>query len=136
MRRRQSVHVESIAAGSEAFELELRFYEGEGRVERLKVDRVIANPGFRPDTNVFSELQIHRCYATDGPIKLAAHLLGESSDDCLQQSTGGVGLLQNPEPNFYILGAASYGRDSRFLLQNGLQQVEELFDHLSQNVGA
>jgi hypothetical protein len=61
--------------------------------------------------------------------------LGESSGDCLQQSVGGPELLQNPEPNFFILGAASYGRDSRFLLQNGLQQIDALFDHIAATEG-
>ena len=103
---------------------------GEGRVEQILVDEVIANVGYRPDSRPFEELQIHRCYATEGPIKLAAHLLGETSSDCLRQSSGGAVLLKNPEPNFYILGAASYGRDTRFLLQTGLQQVAELFDVL------
>ncbi len=98
---------------------------------QVVVDRIVANAGFRPNTDVFRELQIHRCYATDGPIKLAAHLLGESSGDCLQQSVGGLQLLLNPEPNFFILGAASYGRDSRFLLQNGLKQIGALFDHIA-----
>lgn len=104
---------------------------GEGRVLRLFVDEIVANVGYRPDTRPFEELQIHRCYATEGPIKLAAHLLGETSGDCLQQTSGGVALLKNPEPNFYILGAASYGRDARFLLQIGLTQVSELFDALN-----
>jgi thioredoxin reductase len=102
---------------------------------QVVVDCIIANAGFRPHIEVFRELQIHRCYATDGPIKLAAHLLGESSGDCLQQSVGGPELLQNPEPNFFILGAASYGRDSRFLLQNGLQQIDALFDHIAATEG-
>jgi hypothetical protein len=102
--------------------------KGRGQVV---VDRIVANAGFRPNTDAFRELQIHRCYATDGPIKLSAHLLGESSGDCLQQSVGGPELLQNPEPNFFILGAASYGRDSRFLLQNGLKQIDTLFDHIA-----
>ena len=98
---------------------------------QVVVDCIIANAGFRPHIEVFHELQVQRCYATDGPIKLAAHLLGETSGDCLQQSVGGPELLQNPEPNFFILGAASYGRDSRFLLQNGLKQIDSLFDHIA-----
>ncbi len=96
----------------------------------LVCDRIVANPGFRPDTRPFEELQIHRCYATDGPMQLAAHLLGETSSDCLIQTAPGVELLRNPELNSYILGAASYGRDSRFLLKNGLEQVTQLFQSI------
>lgn len=102
---------------------------------QLQVDRILVHTGFRPDVRPFEELQIHRCFATDGPIKLAAHLLGEASADCLQQSAGGPELLMNPEPNFYVLGAASYGRNSRFLLRSGIAQVNQLFDQLAERRG-
>ena len=39
----------------------------------------------------------------------------------------GPDALLLPEPNFYILGAKSFGRDSRFLISNGLEQIRELF---------
>ena len=121
--------VERLAASDEQFQLQLR-WPREGRAEVLVVDHIIANTGYRPDTSPFEELQIHRCYATDGPIRMAAHLLGESSGDCLNQSTGDASLLTSPEPDFFTLGAASYGRDSRFLLQNGLQQIDVLFNEV------
>ncbi len=128
--------VECIARSSDQYNIELRRpaedqdNKNKGRALQISADEVIANVGSRPNTQPFEELQIHRCYATEGPIKLAAHLLGETSSDCLQQSSGGAALLKNPEPDFYILGAASYGRDNRFLIQTGLKQMEELFDHL------
>ena len=128
--------VESIHKLPSGFDVHLnwpttdRLGDEQSRVDRLGVNRIIANAGLRPNTKPFDELQVHRCYATDGPIRFAAHLLGESSSDCLQQTSGGVELLKNPEPDFYILGASSYGRDSRFLLQFGLQQIGELFDSL------
>ena len=106
-----------------------------GMREELKCNRVVANPGFRPDGRPFEELQIQRCYATEGPMKMAAHLLGETATDCLSQSVPGPELLRNPEPDFYILGAASYGRDSRFLLQNGFEQIARLFDALAAGPG-
>jgi len=106
------------------------------QTERLAVDRVIANVGYRPDRTLYEELQVHECYATSGPIKLAAALLGQSSTDCLTQTSHGVETLCNPEPGFYILGAKSYGRDSRFLIHIGLQQVRDVLDSLvpSKNV--
>lgn len=129
--------VDRISHTAKGYVVGLRFSDdaaGKGRGLEILVDRIVANVGYRPDTAPFEELQVHRCYATEGPIKLAAHLLGESSGDCLQQTSGGVALLKNPEPNFYILGAASYGRDARFLLQTGLQQVTELFESLGATV--
>ncbi|MHC4879209.1 MAG: NAD(P)/FAD-dependent oxidoreductase [Planctomycetota bacterium] len=98
--------------------------------ETLIVDRIIAQVGYRPNRSLYEELQIHECYATQGPIKLAAALLGETSGDCLTQSTPGADTLRNPEPGFFILGAKSYGRDSRFLLRVGIEQIESAFSLL------
>ncbi|EAQ79907.1 hypothetical protein [Blastopirellula marina] len=90
-------------------------------------DRVIANVGFLPNVELTRSLQMHYCYATEGPLKLAAKLLENSSGDCLAQPTGDAELLINPEPDFYLLGAKSYGRNSQFLLKNGLDQIRQLF---------
>ena len=92
-----------------------------GVSEELNCDCVVRESRFSSGPRPFEELQIHRCYATEGPIKMAAHLLGESGTVFADRRRRD--LLNNPEPNFYILGAASYGRDSRFLLQNGFEQV-------------
>jgi len=93
----------------------------------IKIDCLIANVGYRPDRSLYEELQVHECYATQGPIKLAAKLLGETSADCLDQASHGPESLRNPEPNFFILGAKSYGRNSNFLMQVGLQQIVDVF---------
>ncbi len=96
--------------------------------DQLVYDNVVANVGYKPDRSLYEELQVHECYASQGPIKLAASLLGETSGDCLAMESPGPDVLRNPEPNFFILGSKSYGRDSRFLLRTGLQQVEDVFD--------
>jgi threonine dehydrogenase-like Zn-dependent dehydrogenase len=98
-----------------------------GETETLEVDHIIANVGYRPDRSLYEELQVHECYATQGPMKLAAKLLGETSADCLAQSSHGPESLRNPEPDFFILGAKSYGRNSNFLLQIGLRQIVDVF---------
>ena len=90
-------------------------------------DRVVANVGYRPDSELYGELQIHECYATSGPIKLAASLLSQESADCLDQPRSEAATLTNPEPNFFILGSKSYGRNSNFLFSVGLDQIRELF---------
>jgi hypothetical protein len=91
------------------------------------VDCIVANIGYRGDWAISEELQIHRCYATDGPIKLAASLLATASSDCLDQTAIGVEALISPEANFYLLGVKSYGRSSRFLFARGLDQIRDLF---------
>jgi len=93
-------------------------------------DQIVATVGYRPDLTPLRELQIHECWATEGPINLAAALLASESDDCLDRETGGVELLEHPEPNFYMLGSKSYGRNSAFLLKDGFEQIRQVFDSL------
>src|SRR5579885_656409 len=43
-----------------------------GKAKTWEVDRVIGNVGCTPDTGLYRELQIHECYASLGPMALAA----------------------------------------------------------------
>src|SRR5207248_427113 len=95
--------VESISfdADKEQFEVSL----SNGRVPlSMRVDRIIAHVGLGPDNSLYRQLQVHECYATRGPMELAAALLGETSKDCLDQKSQGADLLRNPEPDFFIIG--------------------------------
>jgi thioredoxin reductase len=98
-----------------------------GKKRTWEADRLIANVGYSPDTELYRELQIHECYATLGPMNLAAGLLKHAGADCLAVPALGANALRNPEPNFFILGAKSYGRNSNFLLRNGYEQIREVF---------
>lgn len=98
-----------------------------GALERIEVDRIVANVGYGPDNAIYRELQVHECYASRGPMKLSAALLGASSTDCLEQTSMGADTLKNPEPNFFIIGNKSYGRNSTFLIRVGLSQIVEAF---------
>ncbi len=128
-----NIAIDEIKTSDNA-EIELGVYqtgtEDELTLEWHSFDHVIGLTGYRPDLAIFRELQIHQCYATEGPIKLAASLLTQSSDDCLKVEQGERELLINPELNFYVLGMKSYGRKSGFLFQTGLQQIVQLFQIL------
>ena len=91
------------------------------------VDQIVGNVGFRPDHSFTEELQLHFCYATGGPIRLAAAMLNSPSADCLTQAAPEKEKLLHPEPHFYTLGAKSYGRNSQFLYANGLKQIRDMF---------
>lgn len=120
--------VESIRATSDGgFEVELR---GLDSSETLKVDQIVSHVGYKPDLSITRELQVHYCYASDGPMKLAATLLSSAGGDCLTQSSSGVQSLMSPETNYWVLGTKSYGRNSSFLLKIGIAQIEEVFTHL------
>jgi thioredoxin reductase len=98
-----------------------------GSLTSWTVERLVANVGYTPDNALYRELQVHECYASLGPMKLAAALAGQRGADCLKQTSQGPDSLRNPEPNFFILGAKSYGRNSHFLLRLGFEQVRDVF---------
>ena len=107
-----------------------------GEVEEVEVDRVLALNGGVGDASLYRQLQVHECYATCGPIKLAAALLGQSgSGDCLAHAGHGPETLVNPEPGFFILGSKSYGRNSQFLLRVGWEQVDQVFSLIAGEPG-
>jgi hypothetical protein len=96
----------------------------------VEVDRILSLTGGVGDHALYRQLQVHECYATSGPMKLAAALLAQDSEDCLDQESQGADTLVNPEPGFFILGDKSYGRNNTFLLRTGFQQVDEVFGNL------
>lgn len=99
----------------------------DGKPRAFEVERIIANVGYTPDRLLYRELQVHECYATFGPMKLAALISGTPGHDCLKQTGHGPDSLRCPEPNYFILGAKSYGRNSQFLLRVGFEQVRDVF---------
>lgn len=119
------VVVESIATDGDKLRVDLRSHDGHRRSET--VDKIVSLTGFSGDHLLYRQLQVHECWATSGPMKLAASLLAESSANCLDQTCQGVETLLNPEPDFFILGSKSYGRNSTFLMRVGWQQVDEVF---------
>ena len=83
-----------------------------GQRSAWEVERLIANVGYTPDADLYRELQVRECYASLSPLTLARP---------------GAAALPTPEPNFYVLGAKSYGRNSQFLLRDGFEQVRAVF---------
>lgn len=105
--------------------VEVKFRDGTATI----VDQIVSNVGYRPDTALTRELQVHHCYASEGPMKLAASLLAqEGNTDCLAQEAAGIETLRSPEADFWIVGNKSYGRNSNFLLRIGFEQIEAILD--------
>ena len=126
------VEVESLEQLDGRLRVVLRGAAG-GR--ELVVDEVVSMTGFVGDSSLYRQLQVHECYATEGPMNLAGALMG-GSGDCLAQPALGVDALRNPEPRFFVLGIKSYGRNSTFLLRVGWEQVAEVFDALDAELAA
>ena len=102
--------------------------------DTLNVQAVIACTGYHPDHTILRELQAHWCWGTDGPMKLSASLLSNTSGDCLQAPASGPDTLRHPEPGLFVLGAKSYGRRSDFLLSQGHQQIEHVLGLLGEGI--
>ena len=115
--------VEALTSSGDRVAVTLR----NGQAEEVVVDRVLALNGGVGDFTLYRQLQVHECYATAGPMKLAAALLGAAGGDCLAQESHGPDTLRNPEPGFFLVGAKSYGRNSQFLLRIGWSQVDDVF---------
>jgi len=104
----------------------------------VSAEVLISLVGFRPNLDLTRELQVHHCYASEGPMKLAASLLAarvaakgsSAGGDCLKQAKAGPELLVTPEPRFYVLGSKAYGRASSFLLKHGHEHVKAVVDML------
>ncbi len=129
---RKGVVVDALERSGDATCVTLR--RADGTTGAVTVDRVLALTGRVGDHQLYRQLQVHECYATSGPMKLAAALLGAGSSaaggDCLEQTSQGVDTLKNPEPGFFILGSKSYGRRTDFLMRVGWEQVGEVFELL------
>lgn len=105
----------------------------DGRREEVLADRILSLTGYVGDHGLHRQLQVHQCYATEGPMKLSAALLGAAGGggDCLAPGGHGVDVLKNPEPGFFLLGSKSYGRHSTFLMRAGWEQVDDVFGELA-----
>jgi NADPH-dependent 2,4-dienoyl-CoA reductase/sulfur reductase-like enzyme len=120
---RRGVVTEALAERDGRLAVTLR----NGSAQEVEVDRVLALNGGVGDFALYRQLQVHECYATSGPMRLAAALLAaDGGGDCLAQGSAGADALVNPEPGFFILGAKSYGRNSQFLMRTGYQQVGDV----------
>ena len=90
-------------------------------------DTIVALTGYRPDTAVFSELQIELCKATEATRAMGKWMTNLGAIDAVEQTLPGADVLQTGEAQFFILGSKSFGRNSNFLLSLGLEQIRAAF---------
>jgi len=107
----------------------------DGTARVWEADRIVANVGYTPDTLLYRELQVRDCHATLGQSGVAARLAKRNATDLLSGLSLGPEPLRNPEPNFYILGAKSFGRNSNFFLHIGFEQIRDVFALITGKTG-
>ena len=112
---------------------------------QVECDNLCAGVGFGPDPALWSELQVAQHPASGGPGRLAQAIMesnaragvglstgyaekkGEVAKPEADQNRDPLELLKLDEPNFFVLGIKSYGRDAGFLMQNGFRQVRDVY---------
>ena len=98
-----------------------------GKEKSWEVDRLIANVGYSPDNDLYRELHVHECFTSLGPKALADALARQAGSESGEALPTGPEAMRTSEPNFFVLGAKSYGRNIHFFLRNGFGQIREAF---------
>lgn len=104
----------------------------DGKTMEWEVDHVIAAVGYRPDRTLYQELQVSESGTTGGPSGIAGTIPHDPPLDSSTPLLSRQALLTG-EPNFFILGAKSYGADSSFFLRTGFDQVRLAFSVLMED---
>ncbi|GGM43206.1 FAD-dependent oxidoreductase [Microbacterium saperdae] len=99
------------------------------------VSRVFALTGFRPDLEILSEMRV----AVDVSLEAVAGIAAEIDPNI--HSCGSIGAtgareLTQPEEDFFIIGAKSYGRAPTFLALTGFEQARSVAAYLAGDVVA
>lgn len=93
-------------------------------------DRVVVATGFRPDLSFLSEVRLDLDVRLQAPARLAAEV-DPNVHSCGSVRATGAADLAHPEPDFYIVGAKSYGRAPTFLAMTGFEQVRSVAAELA-----
>ncbi|UQB42200.1 sensor domain-containing diguanylate cyclase [Thiomicrospira microaerophila] len=99
----------------------------------LKADQVISNYGFQVDPSLWQDLHIEQSYTNGGPLAYTQSLLSRLDLDTEVTTAMPAFALRTPEPNFYVLGAKTYGSKRGFISRIGLGQIVALFQLIAQD---
>ncbi len=100
-----------------------------GEQRRLDdLDCILCNTGQRPDLDLTRELRLRLDPALECVVDLAP-LIDPNEHSCYSVPQHGWSELRHPmEPDFYIVGAKSYGRAATFLAFTGYHQVRSIVE--------
>lgn len=96
--------------------------------EVIAVDEIISLTGYRPNLELLRETTAEFSSVTEGTRGL--HKALSNITDCLAKIEVNPNDLQSGEPNLFIVGVKSYGRNPGFLLQSGNDQLDAIFSML------
>lgn len=104
-------------------------------IEHGPFDRVIANTGAHPSFEFLREIRYAFDPATES-VPALAPLIDPNVHSCGTVRPHGEQELRQPEKDFYIIGAKSYGRAPTFLMATGFEQARSVVAHLAGDVEA
>jgi hypothetical protein len=118
--------VDAVRWSDDSRQFEVRF-SGAAEPEWEAFDRIVAQVGYRPDENMNAELQLGRSPLSGVLISGAgSESTIRDTEHVANASESGI-PLSSLEPDYYILGAKSFGRRGDFLMADGYRQIRELF---------
>ncbi|MFD2611486.1 NAD(P)-binding domain-containing protein [Paenibacillus gansuensis] len=89
------------------------------------IDEIVGNTGSRPDLSIIRELRVLMDPSLESVYELAP-LIDPNAHSCGTVRPHGEQELRQPEKDFYIVGAKSYGRAPTFLMATGYEQVRSV----------
>ncbi|MDQ1818067.1 FAD-dependent oxidoreductase [Massilia sp. CCM 9210] len=89
------------------------------------IDEIVAATGSRPDLTITRELRVRHDAWLESTDALAP-LIDPNEHSCGTVRPHGHRELAHPEPNYYAVGAKSYGRAPNFLMATGYEQVRSI----------
>jgi len=88
-------------------------------------DRVVATTGSRPDLEMLRELRLDTDDSLES-VRALAPLIDPNIHSCGTVAPHGAKELEQPEPNFFVIGNKSFGRAPTFLLLTGYEQARSV----------
>ncbi|OPH62146.1 hypothetical protein BC351_02640 [Paenibacillus ferrarius] len=89
------------------------------------IDEIVSNAGSRPDFSFLREVRVIADPSLESTMELAP-LIDPNVHSCGTVRPHGEKELRQPEKDFYIVGAKSYGRAPTFLMATGYEQVRSV----------
>ena len=128
------IHVETPFRIQSIYEQDGIVLKGENKVLD-PFDRLVVNTGSRPTFDIHRELRFQTDAITEA-VPALAPLIDPNEHSCGSVPPHGEKELRQPEQNFYIVGAKSYGRAPTFLMATGYEQVRSVVAYLAGDIEA
>ncbi|EAY25778.1 NAD(P)-binding domain-containing protein [Microscilla marina] len=96
------------------------------------IQEIVANTGARPDFSFLREIRYAHNSALES-VPALANLIDPNIHSCGTVRPHGERELRQPEKDFYIAGAKSYGRAPTFLMATGYEQVRSIVAAIAGN---